>query len=429
MASEVVVNKAMAGGEAATASQVIELPLTIKDLGIRKSLVQNIALKILYLQGELLLVHLAEQMRVSLSVVTEIFELLRKEQLLEVKGMVGGVQRVTTTTLGNSRAHELLNLSHYAGPVPVSLDDYTRQVRAQSIRNMSFHTTDVEKEFAHLVLHPTTLNQLGTAIMSGRSMVLHGPPGVGKTVVAETIAGMYRDYVWIPYAVEAGNQIVTVFDSNLHDASLERVEEQTDRRWVRCRRPRIFAGGDLRVEMLDLQFNPVGRYHSASLQMKANNGVLVVDDFGRQQTRSEDLLNRWLVPLEHDIDFLNLFGGGRLFVPFDVFVVFATSLDPVKLGDEAFLRRVHTKARLNYASLAEYHEIFRRVCTESGLAYDAAVVDGLVALLEKSGRPLRPCDPGEIVQQIRWAAGYEGKPPCLDSPSVEQACRNYFFSA
>ena len=245
----------MAGAQAVPASQLIELPHTIKDLGIRKSLVQNIALKILYLQGELLLVHLAEQMRVSLSVVTEIFELLRKEQLLEVKGMVGGVQRVTTTTLGNSRAHELLNLSHYAGPVPVSLDDYTRQVRAQSIRNVSFHTADVEKEFAHLVLHPSTLNQLGTAIMSGRSMVLHGPPGVGKTVVAETIAGMYRDYVWIPYAVEAGNQIVTVFDSNLHDASLERIEEQTDRRWVRCRRPRIFAGGDLRLEMLDLQFN------------------------------------------------------------------------------------------------------------------------------------------------------------------------------
>jgi len=429
MASEVLDNKAMANGKPGPASQVIELPHSIKDLGIRKSLVQNIALKILYLQGELILVHLAEQMRVSLAVVTEIFELLRKEQLLEVKGMVGGVQRVTTTTLGNSRAHELLNLSHYAGPVPVSLDDYTRQVRAQSIRNMSFHAADVEREFAPLVLHPATLEQLGTAIMSGRSMLLHGPSGAGKTVIAETIAGMYRDYVWIPYAVEAGNQIVTVFDSNLHDTALEPVDEQADRRWVRCRRPRIFAGGDLRLEMLDLQFNPVGRYHSASLQMKANNGVLVVDDFGRQQARSEDLLNRWLVPLEHDIDFLNLFGGGRLFVPFDVFVVFATSLDPSKMADEAFLRRVHTKARLNYASAPEYHEIFRRVCSEFGLTYDAAVVDGLVALLEKSGRPLRPCDPSEIVQQIRWAAGYEGKPPCLDSPSVEQACRNYFFSA
>jgi predicted ATPase with chaperone activity len=260
-------------------------------------------------------------------------------------------------------------------------------------------------------------------------MVLHGPPGVGKTVVAETIASMYLDYVWIPYAVEAGNQIVTVFDSNLHDVSLEPVGEQADRRWVRCRRPRIFAGGELRLDMLDLQFNPVGRYHSGSLQMKANNGVLVVDDFGRQQARPEDLLNRWLVPLEHDVDFLNLFGGGRLFVPFDVFVIFATSVDPAKLADEAFLRRVHTKVKLSYATPQEYHEIFQRVCAESELPYNAAAVDELVALLGRSGRPLRPCDPTEIVQQIRWAAGYEGKPPVLDSPSIEQACRNYFFSA
>jgi predicted ATPase with chaperone activity len=429
MASEVLNNKAVATVATGPASQIIEMPHTVKELGIRKSLVQNIALKIMYLQGELLLVHLAEQMRLSLSIVTEIFEIMRKEQLCEVKGMVGGVHRVTTTTLGNSRAHELLSLSHYAGPVPVSMDDYTRQVRAQSIRNVSFHTADVEKEFAHLVLHPATLEQLGTAIISGRSLVLQGPSGVGKTVIAETIAGMYRDSVWIPYAVEAGNQIITVFDSHLHDASLAPVDEQTDGRWVRCRRPRIFAGGELRLEMLDLQFNPVGRYHSASLQMKANNGVLVVDDFGRQQARSEDLLNRWLVPLEHDIDFLNLFGGGRLIVPFDVFVVFATGLDPGKLADEAFLRRIRTKTKLEYATASEFHEIFRRVCAESDLTYDAAVVDELVAFLEKSGRPLRPCDPGEIVQQIRWAAGYEGKPPCLDSPSVMQACRNYFFSA
>jgi len=429
MGSDVVNHAAVETLEPAAPKQLNETPRSMRDLGVRKSLVQNLALKILYLQGELMLVHLAEQMRVSLSVVTEIFELLRKEQLCEVKGMVGGVHRVASTTLGNARAHELLELSHYAGPVPVSLDDYTRQVRAQSIRSLGFQPARIEKAFSHLVLPPGSVTQLGTAITSGRSMIVHGPSGVGKTAVAESIASIYQDYVWIPYAVEAGNQIITVFDSQLHEASPDPAGEQADRRWICCRRPQIFTGGELKLEMLDLQFNPVGRYHSASLQMKANNGILVIDDLGRQQAHSEELLSRWLAPLEHDIDFLTLFGGGRIIAPFDVFVVFATSLEPAKFADEAFLRRIHSKTRLNYATSKEFHEIFRRVCAESELDYDAGVVDDLVALLEKAGRPLRPCDPGEIVQQIRWAAVYEGKPPCLDASSVTQACRNYFFSA
>jgi predicted ATPase with chaperone activity len=422
-------SKAVVNGETGFGSAGIAVPHTVEDLSIRKSLVQDLALKILYLQGELLLVNLADQMRLSLAIVSEVFEHLRKDQLCEVKGMVGGVHRITTTALGRERAHELLGLSHYAGPTPVSLDDYTRQVRAQSIRGVSFHAADVEKAFSHLILRPVTLAQLGTAIASGRSIILQGPAGVGKTAVAEAIADIYHDDVWIPYAVEVGNQIITVFDSYVHDPSDEPIDEQADRRWVRCRRPSVFAGGELKLDMLDLQFNPVGRYYSAPLQMKANNGVLVVDDFGRQQSRPEDLLNRWMVPLEHDIDFLTLVGGRRFIIPFDLFVVFATNLDPVRFTDEAFLRRVHTKAKLNYATSQEFHEIFRRVCAESDLTYDAAVVDELVASLEKSGRPLRHCDPGEIVQQVRWAAGYEGRPPRLDSASVVQACRNYFFSA
>jgi predicted ATPase with chaperone activity len=429
MLSEASNHNAVAVAETGSDRPYIEMPHSLQELGVRKSLVQNLALKILYLQGELLLVQLAELMRLSLAIVSEVFEHLRKEQLCEVKGMVGGVHRVTTTTLGNSRAHELLGLSHYAGPVPVSLDDYTQQVRAQTIRGGNFHVPDVEKAFSHLVLHPITVSQLGTAIASGRSIILHGPSGVGKTVVSETLASIFRDYVWIPYAVEAGNQIITVFDSHLHDASPDPFEERTDKRWVRCRRPQIFAGADLKLEMLDLQFNPVGRYYSAPLQMKANNGILVIDDFGRQQARPEHLLSRWLVPLDHDIDFLNLYGGGRFIVPFDVFIVFATTSEPGKLADEAFLRRIHTKAALNYVTAPEFHEIFRRACADSELTYDAAAVDELISSLEKIGRPLRPCDPGEIIQQIRWAAEYEGRAPHLDSAAVTQACRNYFFSA
>ena len=429
MASEELSGKAAGWAEAEAGSARIEAPRTLRDLGIRRSLVEDLALKILYLQGELLMVVLADQMRLSLSIVNEAFEHLRKEQLCEVKGMVGGIYRVSATSIGKARAHELLGLSHYAGPAPVSLHDYTRQVRAQSIRGVSFRAAEVEEAFSHLVLRPVTLTQLGTAIASGRSIVLYGPAGVGKSAVAEAIAGIYRDYVWVPYALEVGSQVITVFDSDLHDPSDEPIDEQSDRRWVRCRRPRVIAGGELKLEMLDLQFNPVGRYYSAPLQMKANNGVLVVDDFGRQLTRLEDLLNRWMVPLDHDIDFLTLEGGRRIVVPFDLFVVFATNLDPVKFTDEAFMRRVHTKAQLTYASTWEFHEIFRRVCADFELRYEADAVDELITSLEKSGRHLRPCDPAEIVQQIRWGAEYAGRPPRLDSASVVQACRNYFLSA
>jgi predicted ATPase with chaperone activity len=421
--------KALVSGETGIGSVGIAAPRTLQDLGIRKSLVEDLVLKILYLQGELHMLNLASHMRLNFAIVNEVFEHLRQEQFCEIKGMMGNVYRIKITALGKERALELLELSHYAGPAPVSLDDYMRQVRAQSIRNVAFHAADLKGAFSHLVLRPETLTQLGAAIFSGRSILLHGPSGSGKTAIAETIAAIHRDYVWIPYAVEVGSQIITVFDPYLHEPSDEPIEDQTDRRWVRCRRPRVVAGGDLRLEMLELQFNPVGRYYSAPLQMKANNGVLIVDDFGRQQAHLEDLLNRCMSPLDREIDFLTLVGGRRFSVPFDLFVVFATNLDPQKVADEAFLRRIHTKVKLSDATAEEFHEIFRRACVESDLVYDAAVVDELVASLERSGRPLRPCDPGEIAQQICRAARYERKPPRLDSASVVQACHNCFLSA
>jgi len=420
-------NEAVVSMEARVGSAGIEAPHTLQDLDIRRSLVQDLALKILYMQGELLLVNLADQMRLSLGIVNEVFEYLRKEQLCEVKGMIGGMYRIATTSLGNARAREVLELSHYAGPAPVSLEEYVRQVHAQSVRNISFHPADVEKAFHHLVFPRLTLTQLGIAIVSGHSILLHGPPGTGKTAVAETIAGISQGSVWVPHAIEVASQIITVFDSYLHEPSDEPIGEQTDRRWVRCRRPRVIAGAELKLEMLDLQFNPAGRYYSAPLQMKANNGVLIVDDFGRQQTRPEDVLNRWMAPLDHKTDYLTLAGGRRFSIPFDSFVVFVTNLE--KLMDEAFLRRIQTKVRLDYATSQEFHEIFRHVCAESDLTYDAAVVDELISFLERSGRPLRPCDPGEIALHILRGAAYEDRPPRFDSASIAQACRSYLLSA
>jgi hypothetical protein len=191
----------------------------------------------------------------------------------------------------------------------------------------------------------------------------------------------------------------------------------------------VVVGGELTLEMLDLQMNPLTKFYTAPLQMKANNGVLVVDDFGRQRMRPEDMLNRWIVPLDRRIDFLNLAGGKQIEIPFDLFVAFATNLDPRSLADEAFLRRIQTKIKVDYVPPGQFHEIFRRVCQDFNLAYDATVVDGVLSLLAALQQPLRACYPRDIAQHISWAARYHGVPPKLDGPSVRQACRNYFLES
>jgi predicted ATPase with chaperone activity len=404
------------------------IPQAVPDLGIRRGLVEDLALKILCLQGELLLVELADQMRLSYAVVEEVFERLRREQLCEVKGMTRGIHRIATTSQGKERALELLSLCQYAGPAPVSLEEYVSRVRAQGIREVELHEADVERAFRHLVLRRGTLTQLGTAIVSGQSIFLHGPTGTGKTAIAGTLPKIYHDRVWLPYAMEVDGQIITIFDPQVHELVDESTSGDTDPRWVRCRRPRVMVGGELTIDMLDLQLNPITKFYAAPLQMKANNGVLVIDDFGRERIHPQELLNRWIVPLDRRSDFLTLAGGKKFEIPFDLFVVFATNLDPLKLADEAFLRRIQTKVKLDYVSPQEFHEIFSRVCGEVGLAYDPAAVEDLITVLNEMRQPLRPCYPRDLVQQILWAARYQGKPPQLDSTSVAQACRNYFVS-
>ncbi|MCL5005430.1 MAG: hypothetical protein M1404_02755 [Acidobacteria bacterium] len=406
----------------------ISAPQNLNEIGVGRNLLEELATKILYLVGEITLLDLSKRMCLSLAIVEELFERLRKERTCEVTGMLGTVHRIAITSEGRKRALEFLGLNHYSGPAPVSLSDYIQRVRAQTIRDADVRPVNVETAFQHLVLTEETLNQLGTAVVSGRCIILYGPSGTGKTAIAETLPSIYSDRVWIPYAVEVDGQIITVYDPQLHGRFEENGLAEYDRRWVLCRRPRVVVGGELTLEALDLQLNPLTKFYSAPLQMKANNGVLIVDDFGRQRMRPEDLLNRWIVPLDRRIDFLNLTGGKQLEIPFDLFVAFATNLDPRSLADEAFLRRIQTKIKVDYVPPAQFHEIFRRVCEEYKLLYDSGVVDGVLSLLAALQQPLRACYPRDIVQHICWAARYQGKDPHLDGPSVRQACRNYFLS-
>ena len=407
------------------------IPATLADLGVPRKLLEDLALKTIHLLGEVSLMGLAEHMHVDLRIVDEIFQRLRKEHLVQVTGMVVGVHQLVATAEGRARAMDLLALSQYAGPAPVSLADYVHRVREQTVRRMEVSPDAVQSAFGDMVLEQPMLDQLGTAVVSGNAIFLHGPSGTGKTTLAEALWRLFqRDPIWVPHAIVVDGQIITVYDPQIHHAAEGPTPPEADRRWMLCQRPRVIVGGELTIEMLDLQFNPLSKFYVAPVQVKANNGLLIVDDFGRQRVRPEELLNRWVVPLDRRIDFLTLAGGRKLEVPFDVIVVFATNLNPATLADEAFLRRIQTKIKVDNIGREQFHEITRRICENVGLAYDHAVVDHLADVIATELRqPLRACYPRDIVQQVVWGARYHRQVAALTREAVEQACRSYFLAS
>jgi predicted ATPase with chaperone activity len=403
-------------------------PETVEQTGMPINLLENLALKLLYLAGELSPQELGRRMHLHPGVINEIVAHLRKGQLIEVVvGTFGSDLRILTTSKGQTEAHRIMSRDMYSGPAPVSLSAYVEVIRSQSVVDVVIHRPDLRKAFENLVVSDSMLDQLGAALVSGQSIILYGPTGTGKTVIAETLPRIYKDWVWIPYAVEVQGQIITVFNPPAQGSREEIMPAGCDRRWVLCPRPRVMAGGELTMELLDLRLNPSRGFYTAPLQMMANNGFLVLDDLGRQRISPTELLNRWIVPLDRRIDYLTLAGGNKFEIPFDLIIVFSTNLDPVGLADEAFLRRIQTKIKVTYVTDEQFHEIARLVCTQSGLAYDAAVVDELTKVIAELGQPLRACYPRDIIQHICWKAKYDGKQPLLTLDAIREACNRYFL--
>jgi predicted ATPase with chaperone activity len=404
-------------------------PQSIEEVDVRQAILEDLALKTLYLTGSLSILELSERICLSFEVAKELSFQLRAELLCQVTGMHGHIPQIAITSEGRTRASELLSQNHYTGPAPVSLASYVEQTRKQSVRKVEVHAEDVKRAFAHLVIDFEKLRQFGTALNSGSSIFLYGPPGTGKTTIAETLSRVIaEDAVWIPYAVEVDGQIITVYDPAIHKRAAESEPKDHDDRWVLCQRPAVMVGGELTAAMLDLQFNPITKFYVAPAQMKANNGVLIIDDFGRQRIRPEDLLNRWVVPLDRRIDFLALAGGKKLEVPFEMLVVFASNMDPAELVDACFLRRIQTKINIGAVSDAQFCEILRRVADDNQVGYDQGVPADLIAFIRNTlKQELRPCYPRDIVNQVLWAAQYENKKPYLDYASLAQAVQAYFL--
>lgn len=410
------------------------VPTSVKETELSLGFLTDLAIKIMYFEGNISGHALAERMRLPYTgVIDQVLDFLKREQLCEVKGAGGFAEaayQYAISAKGRAMGREALDRSQYAGPAPVTLESYYEGIRRQPLSRVTVHQRTMRQALAHLVITESTFAQLGPAVNSGRSVFLFGHPGNGKTAIAESIGKMILgDTLYIPYALEVGGQVIRVFDSVSHiRAEPPSSQERThDPRWVHIRRPVITTGGELTLETLDLVYDETHKYYEAPFQMKANGGMLLIDDFGRQQARPRDLLNRWIVPLEKRVDYLTLHTGRKIEVPFDVLIVFSTNLAPRDLVDEAFLRRIRHKIEIADPSWDEYREIFRRVCEGKGVSYDDR---GLAYLIQehylKPKRPPRACHPRDLVDQLVDIARYLNVQPTLSKDLIDRACEAYF---
>jgi predicted ATPase with chaperone activity len=428
-----------------TASGVFTPPILqkVEDTGLSTLWLQDLTLKVLYFQGYLTGFKIAEEMALPFTgIVDQLLENLKRDKFVEVKtsqmGLGEGAYLYAITGAGSDRAREAMERSQYAGPAPVPIQEYNESVLRQAQGRPTVSNRMMHQGLAHLVLPESTFERIGPAVNSGTSIFMYGPPGNGKTSVARAIGNMIlHESMYIPYAIYIDGQVIKLYDSVNHQLSTEdtsqssgaagRMNGRRDLRWIRIRRPFIVTGGELTLAGLDLVFDDVHKYYEAPFQIKANGGILLIDDFGRQLVRPRDLLNRWIVPLENRIDFMTLHTGRKIEIPFDVLVVFSTNLPPRDLVDEAFLRRLRHKIEVGDPNFDEYREIFTRVASAKGVQYND---EGLAYLLQewyiKRARKLRGSHPRDLCDQILDISRYLSVEPTMSHDLIDRAASAYF---
>ena len=427
---------ALQQSETRNPNQIAPRPLSLAETGLSDHFTYELIAKHLYSAGVLTLHQLSERIALAGTVLEEVIAFLRKDAHIEVRGAAEGQSglRYALTDRGRALALDSLIKSGYIGPAPVPLNEYDRVVRAQSVHDQVVSQSRMQVKFANVVLQHGLLDQLGPAMHSGRAIFIYGPPGVGKTYICSKLASLFDDDVLIPHAISLGDTVIQVFDPVYHHRVEETgntnkmmLEHGHDPRYVRCRRPGVMTGGELTLDMLELSYDADSKQYQAPLQLKANNGVFMIDDLGRQRVAPVDLLNRWIVPMEKRVDFLTLHTGRKVEVPFDVLIVFSTNLPPRDLVDEAFLRRIRHKIQIKDPTFEEFREIFKRICQAKNVPYDDA---GLRYLLEeyyvRTDNPPRACHPRDIVDQLVDIAHYLGVEPTLSKELLDRAAQAYF---
>jgi hypothetical protein len=414
--------------------------MSLRDTGLGVDQIERLLIKTLY-TGEATGLVIADRLRLPYTLLEPLVERARAEQLVEVRGSTGSGSagyRYALTDAGRDRARQYFDASQYVGPAPVPLASYVAQMRALAEERGYLDRERLRQGFSHLIVGDHVLEQLGPALNAGKALFLYGPPGNGKTVIAEGLGRTLGGDMYMPHAIDIDGHTVTMFDPINHE-SLETDEDTSsviataaprDRRWVRIKRPVVMVGGELTLDMLDLAFNPLAKFYEAPIQLKANGGVFLVDDFGRQRIRPQDLLNRWIVPLESRIDYLTLHTGKKFQVPFDVLIVFATNLDPDSLADEAFLRRIPYKIPIGDPTVDQFSRIFELNCQRRNLRFHRVMVAYLQRRhYDPAGRAMRACHPRDLLDQVTALCRYRGIEPVITRELLDAACASYFVGS
>jgi len=400
-------------------------PSKLEELDIPQSLVEDLILRYLLTKASSSLYELSRALKLSFPLLHELFQQLRQKQVFEVTGMKGNDYLFTLSGIGRRMAEKSFSISHYTGSAPVSMKSYNESVRSQVVK-LNVNRELLKKTLSDLVVTDEFLDQLGPALISQKPIFIYGPTGNGKTSVVSRLIGIYQDPVLLPYAVEIDGQIIALYDSGVHE-EIDTDNTDIDQRWVTCRRPCIIVGGELEPNMLELQQEENSKVYAAPLQMKANNGIFVIDDFGRQVLTPRYLLNRWIVPLDKRVDYLTLSYGLNFKIPFEMIVVFATNLDPNDLVDEAFLRRLQNKIHLDTVEATVFDEIFQRLVSERNLPCKPGSGELLRKLcLDFGAKGLRACYPLDIVDIIESIGTYEKQTIEINRESLERAVSLYF---